>query len=141
MTTPPIPGYMTADGRLFCPFCESQGITIVYTNRLRCMNCGCSVVESEYHDFMNALVDHLQQIDTNARDEAERSILDILRGGELTRPEICERIHMPRTTVYDVLRLLLLQGKIVRHPIYSERQPRGRPKVAFALPSEILRRG
>ena len=58
----------------------------------------------------------------------QNKLLFLLELKDLTRPELVELTKLPRTTIYDSLKRLEVQGKIIR---YSEKRRKrvGRPKA------------
>lgn len=59
----------------------------------------------------------------------------IIKCGPMTRDAIVQKLCVPRTTVYDAIKLLESKGLAARRPIYHfGPMNRGRPKVEFYLP-------
>lgn len=50
--------------------------------------------------------------------------------GPITRSSLVSLTNIPRTTLYDILAKLIMQGKVEKKPIRTKQ--RGRPKVLFA---------
>lgn len=63
----------------------------------------------------------------------EETLLGILKEGPSTRDQLCEKLGLPRTTVYDGLEKLIKRNKVMKYPIWATERSRGRPQVAFSL--------
>ncbi|MGQ4833262.1 MAG: winged helix-turn-helix transcriptional regulator [Candidatus Asgardarchaeia archaeon] len=65
-------------------------------------------------------------------DDLDRKILSLLREhGPMTREEIVKRLNIPRTTVYDRLVKMILNGLVEKYS--NNRRTRGRPKVFYRV--------
>jgi predicted transcriptional regulator len=60
-------------------------------------------------------------------------LIVLLKEGPLTRDQLVKKMNIPRTTIYDGLRILLKCNKVKKFPVYLCDRPRGRPKVLFSL--------
>lgn len=68
--------------------------------------------------------------------DLETKLLQILANGPQDRGELCRRLALPRTTIYDYLKKMELCGlliKEVRKQRNKGRHVRGRPKVLWRL--------
>jgi len=63
----------------------------------------------------------------------ELELLDILKNGALIRDKLVEILGIPRTTVYDALKRLIMRDEVQKYPEILEDMSRGRPRVLFAL--------
>jgi predicted ArsR family transcriptional regulator len=63
----------------------------------------------------------------------EEKLLGVLKAGPLTRDQLVQQLHVPRTTIYDGLKLLIAAGEVEKYPVFTENQGRGRPRMFFAL--------
>ena len=63
-------------------------------------------------------------------------IIEALQAGPQTRDQLVQKLHAPRTTIYDPLRRLIKDGKVVKYPLFKTAQVRGRPQVLFSLMEE-----
>ena len=50
--------------------------------------------------------------------------------GPITRSNLVSLTNIPRTTLYDILAKLIMEGKVEKKPVRTKK--RGRPKVLFA---------
>ncbi len=50
--------------------------------------------------------------------------------GPITRSSLVSLTNIPRTTLYDILAKLIMQGKVEKKPVRTKK--RGRPKILFA---------
>lgn len=66
----------------------------------------------------------------------EERLVDILKEGPLTRDQLVKKILVPRTTIYDGLKKLIVRNEVRKYPISGEERSRGRPKVMFELVSD-----
>ncbi len=65
-------------------------------------------------------------------DDLDRQILSLLREkGPMTREEIVKNLNVPRTTVYDRLVKMILNGLVEKYS--NTRRTRGRPKVFYRV--------
>ena len=68
------------------------------------------------------------------REEGEAAILGALRlHGPLTRKEIAAKLNISRTTVFEIVRDLLLSSVLVELPLVHASPSRGRPTTVVAL--------
>lgn len=64
----------------------------------------------------------------------EERLLSILRdGGPLTRDQLVKKMSIPRTTIYDGLKKLIMRNEVKKYPLYQAERSRGRPQVMFSL--------
>ncbi|MHA1793248.1 MAG: helix-turn-helix domain-containing protein [Promethearchaeota archaeon] len=63
----------------------------------------------------------------------EEKLVDLLRKGPMTRGEMVKRLNIPRTTIYDGLKSLILRNEVKKYPLYHSKMKRGRPNVVFEL--------
>lgn len=86
------------------------------------------------------MVEVLQIAQKNLFDEETSSIDDklrlLLKDGPKTRPELVDETEIPRTTIYDGLKRLIVAGVVKKEPIHVAGSGRGRPRVAFSLKNE-----
>lgn len=61
------------------------------------------------------------------------TIKDLLKNGALTRDQMVKALDIPRTTIYDSLKVLIKLGIVVKYPEFKPERNRGRPKILFAL--------
>jgi len=54
----------------------------------------------------------------------------LLEKGPITRSSLVSLTNIPRTTLYDILAKLIMQGKVEKTPVRTKK--RGRPKILFA---------
>ena len=60
----------------------------------------------------------------------EEFLVDLLNEkGPITRSTMASLTNIPRTTLYDILAKLIMQGKVEKKPIRTKK--RGRPKILF----------
>lgn len=52
--------------------------------------------------------------------------------GACTRDQLVNMLHMPRTTIYDALKKLIIKGQARKYPD-PEHDGRGRPVVMFEI--------
>lgn len=62
----------------------------------------------------------------------EEQLMRLLMEGPMVRGAIARAMAMPRTTVYDGLRKLMIKGLVTSYPEHVEGAGRGRPRVWFA---------
>ena len=55
----------------------------------------------------------------------------ILRLGGATRQQLVDRTGIPRTTIYEILKKMIVEGSIKKEAVHSHKK--GRPKVLFKL--------
>ena len=64
----------------------------------------------------------------------EERLLSILKnGGPLTRDQLVKKMDVPRTTIYDGLKKLIMRNEVRKYPFYQAERSRGRPQVMFSL--------
>jgi predicted ArsR family transcriptional regulator len=66
----------------------------------------------------------------------EDKLLGVLKEGPLTRNQLCQKLDMPRTTIYDGLKTLIRRNEVKKYPVFATERSRGRPQVLFALLDE-----
>jgi DNA-binding MarR family transcriptional regulator len=65
----------------------------------------------------------------------EQFLIEILNEkGPLTRGRLASLTNIPRTTLYDVLSKLIMNGRVQKKPRRTDK--RGRPKVFFSVKSD-----
>lgn len=63
----------------------------------------------------------------------EEKLLSVLSRGALTRDQLVQKLSIPRTTIYDGLKLLIGKNEVMKYPLYDSARSRGRPVVMFSL--------
>lgn len=64
----------------------------------------------------------------------EVQLISILKdGGPLTRDQLVQKMAVPRTTIYDGLKKLIMRNEVKKYPFYQTERSRGRPQVLFSL--------
>lgn len=64
----------------------------------------------------------------------EERLISILKdGGPLTRDQLVKKMAIPRTTIYDGLKKLIMRNEVKKYPVYQTERSRGRPQVLFSL--------
>ena len=66
----------------------------------------------------------------------ERLISVLADGGPLTRDQLVKKMEIPRTTIYDGLKKLIMRDEVKKYPFYETERSRGRPQVMFSLLSQ-----
>lgn len=66
----------------------------------------------------------------------EVQLLDLLSNGAMTRGEMVKKLGIPRTTIYDGLKRLIVRNEVKKFPLHTQERSRGRPKVLFSLIDE-----
>ena len=66
----------------------------------------------------------------------ERQIIALLKNGALTRDQLVEQLGIPRTTIYDSIRRLILWNIVTKYPLDTTERSRGRPRILFSLIDE-----
>lgn len=67
-------------------------------------------------------------------------LLDLLnQHGSMTRDEMVELVHLPRTTVYDSLKRLINMAKVKKYPLRNQERRRGRPCILFAVTRHVVK--
>ncbi len=67
------------------------------------------------------------------REGLKEKIIELLQDGPKTRPELVEITGIPRTSLYDGLKDLIVENRVKRYPLRTGERKRGRPQVLFAL--------
>ena len=79
----------------------------------------------------------LEYILSSPRSALENDLLDLLSEGAMTRSEMVKKLGIPRTTIYDALKRLIVRGLVLKYPLRNAldegRSVRGRPRVLFDL--------
>ncbi len=76
---------------------------------------------------------NLSEDGSNPITPLEDQLMDLLKEGPLTRDQMVKKLSVPRTTIYDGLKKLMVRNCVTKYPLYSEDRGRGRPKIAFTL--------
>jgi len=63
----------------------------------------------------------------------EHKLIGVLKEGPLTRDQLVRKLAVPRTTLYDGLKKLIVRNEAKKYPVYATEQSRGRPQVLFSL--------
>ena len=63
----------------------------------------------------------------------EIKLKEILKGRALTRDQMVTILDIPRTTIYDGLKKLIVRGLVIKYPEFKPERSKGRPKILFAL--------
>ena len=63
----------------------------------------------------------------------ERLIAVLKDGGPLTRDQLVKKMDIPRTTIYDGLKKLIMRSEVRKYPFYQVERARGRPQVLFSV--------
>jgi len=64
----------------------------------------------------------------------EERIISLLKdSGPLTRDQMVKKMEIPRTTIYDGLKKLIIRNEVKKYPWYVTERSRGRPLVLFCL--------
>lgn len=64
----------------------------------------------------------------------EDKLLGVLKEGPLTRDQLVKKTGgIPRTTIYDGLKKLIVRNEVKKHPVFATDRSRGRPQVLFSL--------
>jgi predicted ArsR family transcriptional regulator len=64
----------------------------------------------------------------------EERLISILKdGGPLTRDQLVKKMDVPRTTIYDGLKKLIMRNEVKKYPFYQTERSRGRPQVMFTV--------
>ncbi len=63
----------------------------------------------------------------------ERLIALLKDGGPLTRDQLVKKMDVPRTTIYDGLKKLIMRNEVKKYPFYQAERSRGRPQVMFSV--------
>jgi len=60
-------------------------------------------------------------------------IMVALKNGPMNRDKLVHALKVPRTTIYDALKRLMIEGDVKKSPFYTETQHRGRPTINFSI--------
>ncbi|MFX0103136.1 MAG: helix-turn-helix domain-containing protein [Candidatus Hodarchaeota archaeon] len=73
--------------------------------------------------------------DANLKEKSplEIQLLNLLSDGAMTRGEMVKKLGIPRTTIYDGLKRLIVRNEVKKYPLHNQERARGRPKVLFSL--------
>jgi predicted ArsR family transcriptional regulator len=63
----------------------------------------------------------------------EEKLYNVLHEGPLTREQLVKKLGVPRTTVYDGLKKLIVRNEVKKYPVWATERTRGRPQVLFSL--------
>jgi len=63
----------------------------------------------------------------------EEALLVLLKEGPQTRDQLVKKTTLPRTTLYDGLRKLIIRNEVKKYPVYATDRSRGRPQVLFSI--------
>ena len=64
-------------------------------------------------------------------------LLELLKASPMDRNTLVDKTDVPRSTLFDALKVLIKQGFVAKGPRYDTEQARGRPKVAFRWTGKI----
>lgn len=73
------------------------------------------------------------EVNFESQSPLEKKLVDILKEGPMTRGQMVKKLGIPRTTIYDGLKKLILRNEVKKYPLYLSERQRGRPKVLFEL--------
>lgn len=87
---------------------------------------------------VNLLVDNDIDDSVNNKDlsRLERRLIALLQKGALTRDQMVKKLGIPRTTIFDALKRLIVKERVKKYPLYCDERVRGRPKILFSLMDE-----
>lgn len=63
----------------------------------------------------------------------EEKLLVVLKEGPLTRDQLVKKLAVPRTTIYDGLKKLIVRNEVKKYPLFATERSRGRPQVLFTI--------
>jgi predicted ArsR family transcriptional regulator len=63
----------------------------------------------------------------------EERLVALLKEGPQTRDQLVKKMAIPRTTIYDGLRKLIMRNEVKKYPLFATDRSRGRPQVLFTL--------
>ena len=63
----------------------------------------------------------------------EERLIALLKEGPHTRDQLVKKLAVPRTTIYDGLRKLIIRNEVKKYPLFATDRSRGRPQVLFSL--------
>jgi predicted ArsR family transcriptional regulator len=63
----------------------------------------------------------------------EEQLISLLGRGPMTRGDMVKSTNIPRTTIYDALKKLMIRNVVKKYPLYVSERQRGRPKIMFEL--------
>ncbi|MBD3188945.1 hypothetical protein GF325_19110 [Candidatus Bathyarchaeota archaeon] len=69
----------------------------------------------------------------SSHSELETQLLGVLEDGPKTRDQLVKKLGIPRTTIYDGLKKLIINKEVKKYPLIVPNRGRGRPKVLFEL--------
>jgi predicted ArsR family transcriptional regulator len=75
----------------------------------------------------------VESIDFKPLSPLEKQLVLILEEGPMTRDQMVEKTGIPRTTIYDGLKKLMMRNDVKKYPLYLSERRRGRPKIMFQL--------
>lgn len=111
-------------------------------NMYKCDKCGL-VHQSAHHNHMNDefgvfnKTSLTNDVKLNSLTQIEEQLLGALKQGPLTRDQLVKKLELPRTTIYDGLKKLILRNEVKKNPIYITERNRGRPVVLFSVLTSI----
>ena len=84
---------------------------------------------------LNSLDLSSEPTDANLKSHSklELQLLELLSKGALTRDQMVKKLDIPRTTIYDGLKRLIIRSEVKKYPLHTQERARGRPKVLFSL--------
>jgi predicted ArsR family transcriptional regulator len=65
--------------------------------------------------------------------QIEEQLIGVLKQGPLTRDQLVKKLAIPRTTIYDGLKKLILRNEVKKNPVFQTERSRGRPQVLFSV--------
>jgi len=63
----------------------------------------------------------------------EERLVVLLKEGPQTRDQLVKKLAIPRTTIYDGLRKLIMRNEVKKFPLFATDRSRGRPQILFSL--------
>jgi hypothetical protein len=83
--------------------------------------------------------EELEAIRLKSISPVEEQLVSMLKdGGPLTRDQLVQKTGVPRSTLYDGLKRLILRDEVKKYTFYETGRSRGRPQVLFALVPSAL---
>jgi len=71
--------------------------------------------------------------------EAYKNLVKLMQNKKKTRKDLCNDLNLPPTTVYDILRKMIISGQVVNEIKDENRKgKRGRARIDFMLTDEFL---
>jgi len=99
----------------------------------KCSHPGCSYVGSTWQ-ALTAHMFNAHDDKVNSISPVEERLISLLKdGGPLTRDQLVKKMAIPRTTIYDGLKKLIVRGEAKKYPFYQTERSRGRPQILFSL--------